>query len=117
MGYSEEKIKRGILKLEQSAGWIKLIGILQIIYGVITLISLVGILFIWLGLILIKVSNNLRLAKEGDDEAFVEASQNLSTYFTVLGILTLISIVVVLLVILVWFFLAAGAMWSQMFTM
>ena len=113
MAFSEEKVKRAILKLEQSAGWIKFLGIMQLIYGVLTAITLVGILWIWLGLILIKVANNLRLAKEGDEDAFVEASQNLATYFTIWGVLAVIGIAIAVIVILIWI-IFAGAMWSQM---
>ena len=113
VAYSEENIKRAVLKLEQSAGWIKFLGIIQLIYGVLTAVTLVGILWIWLGLVLIKVANNLRLAKEGDDEAFVEASQNLATFFTVWGVLAVIGIVIAVIVILIWI-IFAGGMWSQM---
>ncbi len=113
MGFSEEKIKRGILKLEQSAGWIKFLGIVQLIYGVLTAVTLIGILWIWLGLVLIKVANNLRLAREGDDEAFVEASQNLSTFFTVWGVLVVIGIGIAILVVIVWV-LFFGALWLNM---
>jgi len=114
MAFSEDKVKRAVLKLEQSAGWIKFLGVVQLIYGILTAITLVGILWIWLGLVLIKVANNLRLAKEGDDESLVEASQNLSTFFTVWGIIALLGVVIVVLAIIIYFFIFAGAVMSNM---
>ena len=114
MAFSEDKVKRAVLKLEQSAGWIKFLGVVQLIYGILTAITLVGILWIWLGLVLIKVANNLRLAKEGDDESLVEASQNLSTFFTVWGIIALLVIAIVVLGIILYFLIFAGAVMSNM---
>ena len=113
MAFSEDKVKRAVLKLEQSAGWIKFLGVVQLIYGILTAITLVGILWIWLGLVLIKVANNLRLAKEGDDESLVEASQNLSTFFTVWGIIALLGIAIIVLAIIIYFFIFAGAVMSN----
>ncbi len=115
MAFSEDKVKRAILKLEQSAGWIKFLGVLQLIYGILTAITLVGILWIWLGLVLIKAANNLRMAKQGDEEALVEASSNLSTFFTVWGIVGLIGIIVAVVVLVVWL-IFAGAMISSGFS-
>ena len=112
MAFSEEKIKRAVLKLEQSAGWIKFLGVVQLIYGIITAITLVGILWIWLGLVLIKAANNLRMAKEGDEEALIEASSNLSTFFTVWGIVGLIGLIIGVVGIVIWL-IVAGTIMSQ----
>ena len=102
MTLSEEKVKIAVRKLEQSAGWIKLLGIVQVIYGVLTAVAIVGILWVWLGLVLIKVSNNLRLAREGDEQALVEASQNLATYFTAWGIIALVGAAIAAIAIVLW---------------
>lgn len=115
MAFDEDKVKRAILKLEQSAGWMKFLGIVQLIYGILTAITLVGILWIWLGLVLIKASNNLRLAKDGDEESLIEASQNLSTYFTVWGIIAIIGVAITVIVMIIYLFVVAGAVMSNMY--
>ncbi len=114
MSFSEEKVKRAILKLEQSSGWMKFLGVLQLIYGIITVLTIIGILWIWLGLVLIKAANNLKMAKEGDEEALVEASSNLSTYFTAMGIVALVGLVIGLIVGIIWLFVAGSLMTQGM---
>jgi hypothetical protein len=81
-----------------SKGWIKLLGILMLIYGVVAALSIIGIIVawlpIWLGILLIQVSSKTELAQlTGSKEALIKAQNSLSTFFTVYGVLALIGII------------------------
>lgn len=91
-----------VLRLTAAKGWIKLLGIVYFIYGVLTAIGLIGILFIWLGLVLLKVSKNMALAERGDTNALVPISDGISTYFTAFGIITLIGLVIGVIALIIY---------------
>ncbi|HDO26608.1 MAG TPA: hypothetical protein ENH02_00685 [Bacteroidetes bacterium] len=99
-------IKEVSLPLFSSKGWIKLIGILMIIYGVFAALTLVGILVawlpIWLGVLLMKVASAMEQARvTGNKELLIKAQNNLSTYFTIYGVLALIGIILAVVFIIV----------------
>ncbi|HMO03553.1 MAG TPA: DUF5362 family protein [Kiritimatiellia bacterium] len=86
-------------------GWITFAGVLSIIQGAITAISIVGLLVawlpIWMGVILLKTSKALADAHEHEDEAALnEALGRLALYFKILGILSLIGLVVAVLALI-----------------
>ncbi len=95
----EQKVVREVsLPLFSSKGWIKFLGILMIIYGVIAAMTIVGIIFawlpIWLGVLLNQTANRIEQAHlAGDSVAMIRAQNSLSTYFTIYGVLALIGIV------------------------
>ena len=79
-------------------GWIKLIGIVTIIYGVLLIFTLVGIIIcwlpIWLGYLLIKASDAVEAAHmSGDKYRLIEALGRLKTYFQIYGVLILIGLI------------------------
>ena len=91
----------------RSKGWFKFLGILSIIAGIATALTLVGILVawlpIWMGVLLFQAGNqadHLLLTK--DAERLVAMMNKLRTYFVIQGILAMIAI--------------AGASLSIMFT-
>ena len=99
-------IKEVSLPLFSSKGWIRLIGILMIIYGVFAALTLVGILVawlpIWLGVLLMKVASAMEQARvTGNKELLIKAQNNLSTYFTIYGVLALIGIILAVVFIIV----------------
>jgi hypothetical protein len=86
------------LPIYQSKGWMKLIGILSIIGGVLYALSIVGIIVawipIWMGVVLYKAASAIETAHQsGNKYALNESLGNIKTYFTIMGILTLISII------------------------
>jgi len=86
-------------------GWLKFIGIVTVIGGIISALSLVGIIFawvpIWMGITLYKASNKIEMAyNSGDKIQLMEAFSNLKTYFTIQGFLLIISIVLTVFSIL-----------------
>lgn len=94
--------------LYNSKGWIKLLGILLLIYGVMIAISIVGLLIawlpIWIGILLIQASSKIEQAQNlGDKIAMISAQKSLSTYFTIYGALALIGIIMMVIVMTVFF--------------
>jgi len=103
----EQKVVREVsLPLFSSKGWIKFLGILMIIYGVIAAMTIVGIIFawlpIWLGVLLNQTANRIEQAHfSGDSVAMIRAQNSLSTYFTIYGVLALLGIVAAIIGIIV----------------
>lgn len=96
-------------------GWIKLIGIVTIIYGIALIFTLVGILIcwlpIWLGYLLVKTSNAVEMAHmNGDKYRLIEALGRLKTYFQIYGVLILIGLIGMVLSLLI----GGGAMLSSL---
>ena len=106
---TEEKIVKELSHpLYSSKGWIKLVGVLLLIYGIFAALTLVGIIIawlpIWLGILLIQSSNRIADAQlSGDKFAMIKAQSNLGTYFTIYGVLTLLGIVFGIIVFIVAF--------------
>ena len=75
-------------------GWLKFLGILMIVMGIPAALGLVGILYIWLGVVLYKAGSRAQqflVSKSSDDLA--EFASKLKTFFMVSGILALIGII------------------------
>lgn len=98
---TEEKIVQEISHpLYNSKGWIKLIGIMMLIYGVLVALSIFGIIIawlpIWLGIVLMQVAGRIDEAqRSGNKVALIKAQQSLSTYFTIYGVLILIGLIAI----------------------
>ena len=95
---TESPIQRLIEPLYRAKGWIKFAGVLAIIQGVLSILSLWGILVcwlpIWLGALLCGASNQIRIAFETNDENACRTSMaKLGTYFRIVGVLAVIGIV------------------------
>jgi hypothetical protein len=78
--------------LLRSAGWTKFIGIMFIIAGAFSALSIWGIIFawvpIWMGVLLIKHTRLLREASQaGDVEKCKESLDRLRLFFKIFGIL------------------------------
>jgi len=84
--------------LDASAGWMKLIGTVSIIYGVITALSIIGLLFawlpIWLGILTRKAAVQAQVAfASGDENAAIASTDSLRTIFKIQGIILLIGLI------------------------
>lgn len=104
-------IKSLSLPLYQSRGWMKLLGVMMILYGAIVALSIVGIIVawlpIWLGILLFQTASAAEEAQINDNaDELLSALKKLKTYFTIMGILTLIGLIFGLL----GFFLGIGGM-------
>ena len=104
---TEERAVREIsMPLFGAKGWLKLIGILMLIYGVMMAITVIGIIIawlpIWIGILLMQTAARINDAQiTGRKEALVKAQSSLATYFTVYGVLTLIGLIAMGIAIIV----------------
>ncbi len=104
-------VKEVSVPLYQAKGWMKLLGVVMIVQGVIAAISLVGIIIcwlpIWLGVLLFKAAGAIEGAQlSGNKQLLIESLNKLKTYFLINGVLMLIVLVFVGLSML----LAGGSM-------
>jgi len=77
--------------------WMKFVAVMSIIYGAVTALSIVGILFawlpIWMGVLLMQSVSQVEQAHVNDDaEALRNSLAKLRTLFTIVGVLMLIGI-------------------------
>ena len=84
--------------LYQAKMWIKLIGIMMIIYGAIMAITIFGLIIawlpIWIGVTLFQASTAIEEAYMMQNQgAFLKALNKLKTYFTITGVLVLIGLI------------------------
>ncbi|KGI78465.1 DUF5362 domain-containing protein [Oleiagrimonas soli] len=91
--------------LAGAKGWMKFLGIMFIIQGVFTALSIVGILIawlpIWIGVLLNQSAGALERAHaSGDEAAFRMSLDKLRSYFVIQGVLMLIGIILGVLMIL-----------------
>ena len=87
------------LPLLESKGWIKFLGIVSVIQGIIAVFTVVGILIawlpIWIGVLLYQSATILERAyHSGDKDTYYSAMAKLRTYFVIQGIMTLIGILI-----------------------
>lgn len=99
---------------ENMVGWLKFLGIMSIIGGVLTAITIVGIIIawlpIWMGVLLFQAGNQITEARVSRNHYhLVEMMRKFKTYFMIQGILLLISLVFVVIS-----FLISGAAMLQM---
>ncbi len=92
--------------LYAARGWMKLLGVLMIIYGAVIVFTIVGIVIcwlpIWIGILLLRAASSVEMAQvSGDKFQLVESMSKLKTYFTIYGILALIGLVASAIVLMV----------------
>lgn len=102
----ENLVKELSLPLFKSKGWLKLLGILMIVYGGFMAISIVGLIIawlpIWLGALLYQSAGKIETAHiSGDKQSFIKAQQSLGTYFTIYGVLAIIGILVSIIALVI----------------
>ena len=101
--FMEDKLVKELSQpLANAAGWMKFIGISLIALGSITALTIVGLITawlpIWLGVILLKASNNARSAfVAGDKKSLIDSLLGLNNYFTINGVLVIIMLLLAVL--------------------
>ncbi|MCK9452960.1 MAG: DUF5362 domain-containing protein [Bacteroidales bacterium] len=114
----EEMMIRELMQpLKNATGWIKFLGILLIVYGVVSALTIVGILIawlpIWLGVLLLRAAKNTNSAYyQGNKSAVLAALNNVGSFFTVYGVVALIGIL--FFVVFFIFIIATGVLWESM---
>jgi hypothetical protein len=94
----------------QAKGWLKFLGILSIVGGVVQALSIVGILMawlpIWMGVLMYQAGSNIEPAAQfGDKFGFYRSMNSLKTYFVLQGVLTLLGITIVVAALCIMFVL------------
>jgi hypothetical protein len=105
MDNSEANLTKELsLPLYQSKGWMKFLGVMMIIWGVLITLSTLGIgivvawLPIWLGVLLFQSASSVEQAQAtGDKAAMIQSMSKLKLYFVITGVLTLIMLLLTLL--------------------
>lgn len=97
----------------QSKGWLKFLGVLMIINGILTALTLVGILIawlpIWMGVLLFQAGNRADTAALAKDSSqLVPMMDKLRVYFMIQGVLILI----MLAAVVIGFIVSGGALFS-----
>ena len=110
----EENVVREVsLPIFQSKGWLKLLGVVMIINGILVALTLVGIVIcwlpIWLGVLLFQAAGAVEGAQiNGDKGQLLTSLSKLKMYFMINGIMMLIMIIGVAVAILI----SGGAIFS-----
>ncbi len=90
------------LPLYESKGWIKFLGVIFIIYGIISILTIVGALIgwlpLWIGIVLNKAAKAADSAHvTGSADTLREALLKLKTFFTIYGVLVLIGLILIVI--------------------
>lgn len=90
------------LPLASGKGWVKFVGIFNIVLGALQALSIIGILWawipIWQGVLLLQAGGAVERAQmAGDESALRMALDKLRVYFVVQGVLFIISLALMVL--------------------
>jgi hypothetical protein len=93
--------------LASARGWMKFLGVMFIIQGVFTALSIIGILIawlpIWIGVLLMQSAGAVERAQVSGNETDLRMSlDKLRTYFAIKGVLMLIGIVMAIFAVMFW---------------
>lgn len=110
---SEYDVRELVEPLYRGKFWMQLIGVMLIISGVLTALTVIGIVIawipIWAGVVLMQSAGSMGRAFERNDVLeFKHGIGRLRTHFTIMGVFLLIYIIVMALAML--FGLGAGIM-------
>ena len=87
-------------------GWLKFLGIVNIVSGALSILSLWGILIawlpIWLGVLLLQAANRITNARFANNQGeLVQMMDKLRLYFVIQGILIIVSVVIGIIAIII----------------
>jgi len=88
------------------SGWLKFLGIINIVWGAFSAISIVGIIFawlpIWLGVVLLQAASSATHANlSNDPNDLAEMMSKLRMYFIIQGVLIIVGMAAVVIGIIV----------------
>ncbi|RMD69035.1 MAG: hypothetical protein D6819_07980 [Gammaproteobacteria bacterium] len=98
----DKLIKEISLPLFQSKGWMRFLGVIMVVYGVLIALTIVGILFawlpIWMGVVLYQSANAIEKAEmTGQKEAVIQSLEKLKLYFIIMGVTMVVALVLTVL--------------------
>lgn len=99
---SEEIVRRCASPLAAKSVWMRLLAVLAFIQAGFAALTIIGLIYAWipawLGVALWKGTDGIQNAvSSGDAEALEQGMAQLGTYFTIMGVIIIVSIVSVLL--------------------
>jgi len=107
------------IPIHQAKGWMKLVGLVSILQGVLMVVSTFGfgIIFAWLpiwaGVLLMQSAGAVeRSYATGDEAQLVLSLSKIKTYFVITGVIALLGVIIGIMVI--FFFGLIGAMLGGM---
>jgi len=96
-------------------GWLKFLGIVNIIQGAILIISTIGIgiiiawLPIWLGVLLLQAGSRITAARfSNNQEELITMMDKLRLYFIIQGVLIIVFLAMIVILFLVFFSMITG---------
>ncbi len=97
-GSAREAVMGVIAPLAAAGGWMKMIAVLCFIGGALNVLSIWGIVIAWLpiwqGVLLWKAAGRAQAAlMDGSEMTAEAATKSLKTYFTLMGVMVLLSII------------------------
>lgn len=97
-----------VMPLASGKGWIKFVGIVNIVSGVLTALSIVGLLWawlpIWIGVLLMQAGGAIERAQmAGDESALRQALDKLRVYFIIQGVIFIVSLALMALFFVLFF--------------
>lgn len=110
---SSVDVRSIIEPLHRGKFWMQLLAVVSILYGVLLALTIVGLIVawipIWAGVVLMQAAGaSTRAFQSGDALEMKQAMAKLKTYFTIFGVLMLISII--LMIVSMVFGIGAGLM-------
>lgn len=94
---AEQTLRQMQASASKMSGWLKFLGIVYIIMGIPSIIVLVGILYIWIGVVLFQAGDAASKATPKDLALMVD---KLKTFFVVMGIIMVISLVLMVIIMI-----------------
>ncbi|MBN2182585.1 MAG: DUF5362 domain-containing protein [Sedimentisphaerales bacterium] len=101
-------------------GWMKLLGVMFIIGGVLYALTLIGIIIAWLpiwqGVLLLQAAGAAENARHtGSEHELIRSLSKIRTYFAIMGVLTLIGLILAVLwiVLMIVFALSGAALYNN----
>jgi hypothetical protein len=100
-------------------GWMKFVGVMTIIGGCLQVLSIVGLVIawlpIWMGVVLTKAGTKAsEYADKGDFASLEGMTGQLKTYFTISGVMIIVSFAATIIALAIWgALLAAGVLSSS----
>jgi hypothetical protein len=85
------------LPIYQSKGWLKLLGVVSILNGILAALTLIGIVFawlpIWMGVLLYQAASAVERSQvSGETKALTQSLEKLKLYFTISGVMAVIGL-------------------------
>jgi hypothetical protein len=101
------------IPLYRGKGWLKFVGIVSIVSGVISALSIFGIVFawlpIWMGVLLFQSASSVEQAQlSGNRDELAKAMDKLRLYFLITGVAIIVGLVITAISSVILFIFQAG---------